>query len=278
MWPRCHGCSRRPRSPSRGSMIWRPSCAIHTCGALPSPRPAGPSPCPLRQRDGWTRQSRALAPCPRSAPTAKRCGASSSEASAIPNGNLRHQPATSIAVASRDGARQRWSPSELEATLGDEARQTEPQTEPHLRADLRFGTFLPFLRASERPMAIACLRLLTVLPLLPLFSASFLRLRMAPRTSLEAPREYRRAIWLFLHLFHVNVKRGSATASSGPLPPAFRVRLRMQGSHFPWQKAALRVTRRLAMSVAMPLRGCDIGPCRRAGSLGHVASAMAPPC
>ena len=33
---------------------------------------------------------------------------------------------------------------------------------------LRFGTFLPLLRASERAMAIACLRLFTVPPLPPL--------------------------------------------------------------------------------------------------------------
>jgi len=32
------------------------------------------------------------------------------------------------------------------------------------------GTFLPSLRASERPMAMACLRLFTVAPLRPLFS------------------------------------------------------------------------------------------------------------
>src|SRR6202012_2643469 len=32
------------------------------------------------------------------------------------------------------------------------------------------GTFAPFLRASERPMAMACLRLVTFLPLRPLFS------------------------------------------------------------------------------------------------------------
>src|ERR1700687_2351101 len=30
-----------------------------------------------------------------------------------------------------------------------------------------FGTFAPFLRASERPMAIACLRLVTLPPLPP---------------------------------------------------------------------------------------------------------------
>src|SRR5262245_19054430 len=32
-----------------------------------------------------------------------------------------------------------------------------------------FGTFLPFFRDSERPIAMACLRLVTLLPLLPLF-------------------------------------------------------------------------------------------------------------
>jgi hypothetical protein len=32
------------------------------------------------------------------------------------------------------------------------------------------GTFAPFLRASDRPMAIACFGLVTFLPLRPLFS------------------------------------------------------------------------------------------------------------
>jgi hypothetical protein len=43
-------------------------------------------------------------------------------------------------------------------------------------------------------MAIACLRLLTFLPLLPLLSVPRLRLRMVRSTSLEALREYRRAM------------------------------------------------------------------------------------
>ena len=64
----------------------------------------------------------------------------------------------------------------------------------HLRPDLFFGTRIPFLRASERPMAIACLRLFTFLPLVPLFSVPFLRLRIAPSTLFEAPREYFLAI------------------------------------------------------------------------------------
>jgi len=35
------------------------------------------------------------------------------------------------------------------------------------------GTLAPFLRASESPMATACLRLRTVFPLRPLFSLPF---------------------------------------------------------------------------------------------------------
>jgi hypothetical protein len=58
----------------------------------------------------------------------------------------------------------------------------------------RFGTFLPFCRASESPMAMACLRLVTFFLLLPLRSVPRLRLRIARCTSLEELREYRRAI------------------------------------------------------------------------------------
>jgi hypothetical protein len=54
----------------------------------------------------------------------------------------------------------------------------------------RAGTFLPLRRASESPMAIACLRLFTVLPLRPLFSVPFLRRRIALLTVFEAAREY----------------------------------------------------------------------------------------
>src|SRR3954449_1953349 len=57
-----------------------------------------------------------------------------------------------------------------------------------------FGTFLPDLRASESPIAIACLRLLTFLPERPLFSVPFLRFFIAPSTFLDAPLEYFLAI------------------------------------------------------------------------------------
>jgi hypothetical protein len=54
--------------------------------------------------------------------------------------------------------------------------------------DFLAATFLPFLRASERPMAIACLRLFTVPPRppLPLLSVPRLRRLMALFTSLDA--------------------------------------------------------------------------------------------
>jgi hypothetical protein len=60
-------------------------------------------------------------------------------------------------------------------------------------AGLRFaGTFFPFLRASESPIAIACLRLLTVPPLppLPRFSLPFFRRSIARSTSEPALWEY----------------------------------------------------------------------------------------
>src|SRR5688500_9053564 len=59
--------------------------------------------------------------------------------------------------------------------------------------DERFrGTFAPLLRASERPIAIACLRLFTLPPLppRPLFSVPFLRRRIALATVLLASRPY----------------------------------------------------------------------------------------
>jgi hypothetical protein len=45
--------------------------------------------------------------------------------------------------------------------------RTSPVTKPRIVYDFLLGTFAPFLRASERPMAIACSRLLTLPPLPP---------------------------------------------------------------------------------------------------------------
>src|ERR1700760_4855098 len=57
-----------------------------------------------------------------------------------------------------------------------------------------FGTFLPSARASERPIAIACLRLVTLRPERPLFSVPALRFFITRSTSAEAFLEYRRAM------------------------------------------------------------------------------------
>src|ERR1700710_709201 len=61
-----------------------------------------------------------------------------------------------------------------------------------------FGTFLPFLRASESPMAMACLRLLAAPPLppLPRFSVPFFLRCIARLTSLPALLGYFLAILL----------------------------------------------------------------------------------
>jgi hypothetical protein len=57
-----------------------------------------------------------------------------------------------------------------------------------------FGTFLPSALASERPMAIACLRLLTFLPDRPLFKVPALRFFIARPTLADAFFEYFRAM------------------------------------------------------------------------------------
>src|SRR5215218_10335398 len=57
------------------------------------------------------------------------------------------------------------------------------------RVVFRGGTFAPLARASLRPMAMACLRLLTFRPE-PLFSVPFLVRRTADSTLFEAARPY----------------------------------------------------------------------------------------
>ena len=54
------------------------------------------------------------------------------------------------------------------------------------RRRLRFGTFAPERRASERPIAIACLRLVTLRPERPLRSVPRLRSRMTFSTFFDA--------------------------------------------------------------------------------------------
>ena len=60
--------------------------------------------------------------------------------------------------------------------------------------DAFFGTFLPLARASDSPIAIACLRLLTFRPERPLFSVPALRSFIARSTLADAFLEYFRAM------------------------------------------------------------------------------------
>ena len=58
------------------------------------------------------------------------------------------------------------------------------------RDDDRAGTLAPFSRASLSPMAIACLRLVTVLPDPPLFNVPRFFRRIADSTFLDAAFPY----------------------------------------------------------------------------------------
>ena len=76
--------------------------------------------------------------------------------------------------------------------------------ELRLREELRrFGTFAPFFRASERPMAMACFRLFTFppCPFLPRRRVPCFRRRIALATLLLAPRLYLRPPDFFRLLF-----------------------------------------------------------------------------
>jgi hypothetical protein len=63
-----------------------------------------------------------------------------------------------------------------------------------------FGTFLPLALASDNPIAIACLRLLTLRPERPLFKVPALRFFIARLTSFDELLEYFRAMNLFSRL------------------------------------------------------------------------------
>lgn len=73
--------------------------------------------------------------------------------------------------------------------------------QPALRVvDERFlGTFLPARRASDKPIAMACFRLLTLVPERPLFNVPRLRSCMAFATFLDAASLYFRAMVIPLH-------------------------------------------------------------------------------
>ena len=68
------------------------------------------------------------------------------------------------------------------------------------------GTFAPRALASERPMAIACLRLLTLRPDRPLFRVPALRSFIARLTLADAFFEYFRAM-IILQLRESNPRR-----------------------------------------------------------------------
>ena len=75
---------------------------------------------------------------------------------------------------------------------------------------------------------MACLRLLTFLPLRPLLSVPLLRFRIARSTSFEAPLEYLRAILLLLR---TTITAAVASASGATLVTVVRETLFTGGVH-----------------------------------------------
>src|SRR5215467_10119260 len=92
----------------------------------------------------------------------------------------------------------------------------------------RDGTLSPSFRASERPIAIACFRLVTLPPLppRPLRSVpSFMR-RIVLSTRFPAAFPYRRVLFVLVAMIcSSRVKRPELT-SRGPLQVAFQIRAR----------------------------------------------------
>ena len=84
---------------------------------------------------------------------------------------------------------------DFDADLRDAVLRADDLRDDALREDFRAGgTFAPFSRASDSPIAIACWRLVTLPPRppRPLFSVPFLRRRIALSTDLLALRPYLR--------------------------------------------------------------------------------------
>ena len=79
------------------------------------------------------------------------------------------------------------------------------------------GTLAPFFRASERPIAIACLRLFTVLPLLPDLRVPFLRRRIALSTRFDAALPYLLLPEDFFAAIRMTSKHVGFAVGSGPV-------------------------------------------------------------
>jgi hypothetical protein len=86
----------------------------------------------------------------------------------------------------------------------DELRFEDERFRPLEELRLR-GTFAPFLRASDSPIAIACFRLVTLPPWpdFPRRSVPRFRRRIAPSTLFPAERPYLRPLDFLLDFFVV---------------------------------------------------------------------------
>ena len=117
------------------------------------------------------------------------------------------------------------------------------------------GTFAPFARASDSPMAIACLRLFTVPPFppRPLFSVPFFRRRIALPTLLLAAVPYFRVPDFLPDFFLVAMK----SPGSSQRTPSTR---RASASVIPLRRCSI------AIDVVVPAVPLPLRPSRKGDS------------
>ena len=124
--------------------------------------------------------------------------------------------------------------------------------------DFRFeGTFAPLARASESPIAIACLRLFTLPPLppRPLRSVPAFRFFIADRTERPAPAPYLRPPDFFAAIADLRVMRVS------PSEPRARASAVPRAAHRVGRAMTSRATR--IGDLVRPRRTADAAPSTR---------------
>jgi hypothetical protein len=147
------------------------------------------------------RESRSDEPraSPRPGVVARRCGYQATAAA------RRAKPNTCDGCSPVNGGSQGCKPSDGVLRVGSSPRVRQPGVRANGRDGATtaeayercLGTLAPLRRASESPIAIACLGVLTVFPDSPDFSVPRLRLCIARLTLCAALRPYRRPPRLF---------------------------------------------------------------------------------
>src|SRR6185312_4105430 len=176
-------CCMRPPSPSRAE-AGTPTATATRSPAAPARTKAAIASPPRRRAKAKTTPARSRPKVPAHPPGIPLPAQAFRHP---PRPRLPHQPPQLPQTRATNKSRQ---------VLGQRSRRSHPPRTLSLepRTYFFFGTFLPSLRASERPIAMACLRLVTFLPLRPLLSFPCLNSCISRFTSLPADLLYLRPL------------------------------------------------------------------------------------